>query len=100
MDLGLRTRRYGAPDSHATKAWNILLHNSYSYRADGVKNDGERDAAHESLFNAQPSLTAKRNGAWSPDEPRYNPADLKPALTELLQVAPSLRSTEKAIATT
>ncbi len=87
-------RRYGAPDSHATKAWNILLHNSYSYRADGVKNHGERDAAHESLFNAQPSLTAKRNGAWSPDEPRYNPADLKPALTELLQVAPSLRSTE------
>jgi len=86
-------RRYGAPDAHAAKAWNILLHTSYSYRADSVTNHGERDAAQESLFNAQPSLTAKRNGTWSPDEPRYNPAELKPALTELLQVAPSLRST-------
>ena len=86
-------RRYGAPDPHAAKAWDILLHTSYSYRADGITNHGERDAAQESIFNAQPSLTAKRNGAWSPDEPRYNPADLKPALTELLQVAPSLRST-------
>lgn len=86
-------RRYGATDVHAANAWKILLHTSYGYRADGVRNHGERDAAHESIFNAQPSLMAKRNGHWSPDEPRYKPEDLKPALTELLQVAPSLRNT-------
>jgi alpha-N-acetylglucosaminidase len=89
--VGYALRRYGAPDIHASKAWRILLHTSYSYRADGITGHGERDAAHESIFNAQPSLTAKRNGQWSPDEPRYNPNDLKPALTELLQVAPALR---------
>lgn len=91
---GYALRRYGAPDPHASKAWQILLHTAYSYRADGVKGHGERDAAHESLFNAQPSLTATHNGTWSPDMPRYNPEDLKPALVELLHVAPALRSTD------
>src|ERR1700748_2213267 len=72
-------RRYGATDEHAAKAWKILLHTSYGYRADGVTNHGERDAPHESIFNAQPSLTATRTGQWSPDIPRYDPKDLKPA---------------------
>src|SRR6201996_8535565 len=85
-------RRYGAVDAHAASAWKILLHTSYGYRADGVTNHGVRDAAHESIFNAQPSLTATRTGQWSPDIPRYDPKDLKPALTEMLQVAPSLRA--------
>jgi alpha-N-acetylglucosaminidase len=86
-------RRYGTQDVHAANAWRTLLHTAYSYRADGVKTHGERDAAHESLFNAQPSLTATRNGQWSPDVLRYKADELKPALTELLQVAPALRST-------
>jgi alpha-N-acetylglucosaminidase len=86
-------RRYGGSDVHAAKAWSILLHTAYGYRADGVKGHGERDAPHESIFNAQPSLTATRNGHWAPDVPRYNPDDLKPALTELLLVAPALRAT-------
>jgi len=86
-------RRYGTLDPHAAKAWHIIQQTAFGYRADGVTSHGERDAAHESIFNAQPSLTAKRNGQWSPDEPRYNPDDLKPALTELLQVAPALRTT-------
>jgi alpha-N-acetylglucosaminidase len=85
-------RRYGTPDSHAAKAWNILLHTAYGYRADGDRKHGERDAAHESLFNAQPSLTATRTGHWAPDVLRYNADDLKPALTELLQVAPPIRA--------
>ena len=87
-------RRYGRPDPHAAaKAWRILLHTVYSYRADGNKDHGERDAAHESIFNAQPSLTATRTGHWAPDVLRYTAAHLRPALTELLQVAPALRST-------
>ena len=86
-------RRYGGDDAHAAKAWKILLETTYGYRADGVTGHGERDAAHEALFNAQPSLTTKRTGTWSPDEPRYALDDLKPALTELLQVAPALRVT-------
>ncbi len=91
-------RRYGpgdngAADPHAAKAWSIIQQTIYGYRADGVKDHGERDAAHESIFNAQPSLTATRTGHWAPDVLRYNADDLKPALTELLQVAPALRST-------
>ena len=97
VDLGEWTnayalRRYGKQDAHASKAWSIIAQTAYGYRADGVKNHGERDAAHESLFNAQPSLTATRNGTWSPDVMRYDPEALKPALTELLQVAPPLRT--------
>jgi alpha-N-acetylglucosaminidase len=87
-------RRYGADDPHARRAWQILLKTAYGYRADGNMQHGERDAAHESLFNSQPSLTATRAATWSPDVLRYAPADFAPALTELLQVAPELRSTE------
>ena len=87
------SRRYGGEDAHAAKAWKTLLETAYSYRADGVTGHGERDAPHEALFNAQPSLTATRTGTWSPDVARYPLDDLKPALAELLQVAPKLRST-------
>lgn len=86
-------RRYGAQDEHAAKAWRILLDTAYGYRADGNRNHGERDAAQDSIFNAQPSLTTTRTGHWAPDVLRYNAEDLKPALTELLQVAPTLRRT-------
>lgn len=84
------TRRYG-DDAHGKAAWQILLKTAYGYRADGVHGHGERDAPHESLFNAQPSLTAKRTGHWAPDVVRYNTDELYPALTELLQVAPQYR---------
>jgi alpha-N-acetylglucosaminidase len=87
-------RRYGADDAHARRAWQILLKTAYGYRADGNMQQGERDAAQDSLFNAQPSMKATRAATWSPDVIRYTPNDLVPALTELLQVAPRLRSTE------
>jgi len=86
-------RRYGVADVHAAKAFRILLKTAYGYRADGNLHHGERDAAHESIFNAQPSLTATRTGHWAPDVLRYDADDLKPALSELLQVAPALRRT-------
>ncbi|GGH09388.1 alpha-N-acetylglucosaminidase [Silvibacterium dinghuense] len=85
-------RRYGADDPHARAAWQVLLHTAYGYRADGVNGHGERDAAADSLFNAQPSLDTTHAAGPSPDELRYNPSDLNSALTELLQVAPALRS--------
>jgi alpha-N-acetylglucosaminidase len=87
-------RRYGAEDEHAERAWQVLLKTAYGYHADGVQGHGERDAPADSLFNAQPSLTAKHADLSAPDELRYKPDDLAPALTELLQVAPALRTTE------
>ena len=88
------TRRYGAKDAHAQEAWQILLKTAYSYRADGDLKHGERDASQDSLFNAQPSLTTLRASHSSPDVMRYKAEDLAPALTQLLEVAPSLRTTE------
>jgi alpha-N-acetylglucosaminidase len=87
-------RRYGAEDPHAKRAWQIILKTAYGYRADGNKTHGERDASHDSLFSAQPSLTTLRAATWSPDVMRYRPEDLQPALTELLQVAPNLRTSD------
>ena len=91
---GYALRRYGAEDAHARRAWQILLKTAYGYRADGVSGHGERDASQDSLFNAEPSLITKRAATPAPDVLRYNAADLAPALTELLQVAPKLRETE------
>jgi len=89
------TRRYGSFDVHAQRAWQILLHTAYSYRAgDGTAKGGDADAPHDSLFNAQPSLTTVHAGTWAPERMHYDPAKLQPALTELLQVAPALRNTE------
>jgi alpha-N-acetylglucosaminidase len=88
-------RRYGMPDAHAERAWQILLKTAYGYRAgDGTAKGGDADAPHDSLFCAQPSLNAVHAGTWAPERMHYNPEDLKPALTELLQVAPNLRDTE------
>ena len=97
VDLGPWTdeyalRRYGKKDAHAERAWRILLRTAYGYRGDG--GTGERDAAQDSLFNAQPSLITIHAATWAPDGAHYNLADLQPALTELLQVAPDLRATE------
>jgi len=90
---GYAQRRYGAVDPHAEKAWQIIQRTAYGYRGDGNHDHGERDSSHESLFDAQPSLTAIKAATWAPDVMRYEIDDLKPALTELLQVAPELRNT-------
>jgi alpha-N-acetylglucosaminidase len=87
-------RRYGVDDPHARRAWQVLLKTAYGYRADGNMEHGERDAAHDSVFNSQPSLISTHAATWSPDVLRYDPADLAPALIELLHAAPGLRSTE------
>jgi alpha-N-acetylglucosaminidase len=87
-------RRYGAADPHALAAWNVLLHTAYDIRIDQVVFNSERDAAQESLFNAQPSLTANRASNWSPEAMRYSAQAFGQALPELLQVAPALRSSD------
>jgi len=87
-------RRYGAADAHALAAWNVLLGTAYDIRIDQVVFNSERDAAQESLFNAQPSLTANRASNWSPEAMRYNAAAFKQALPEMLKVATSVRSSE------
>ena len=87
-------RRYGAADSHALAAWKMLLSTAYDIRIDDVKFNSERDAAQESLFNAQPSLAANRASNWSPEAMRYDAEEFKRALPEMLQVAPALRASE------
>ncbi|GAB2586461.1 alpha-N-acetylglucosaminidase [Dyella jejuensis] len=87
-------RRYGASDPHALAAWNVLLHTAYGIRIDQVVFNSERDAAQESLFNAQPGLSVNRASHWSPEAMRYSAKAFGQALPDLLQVAPALRGSE------
>jgi len=87
-------RRYGCNDVHTRRAWQILMRTAYAGRADGVSNHGERDAAPESLFDAQPSLTARSASSWSPDQLRYNPREFDQALSELLRAGARASATE------
>ena len=87
-------RRYGAADPHALAAWRVLLDTAYGIHLDEVEFNSERDAAQESLFNAQPSLTVNRASHWSPEAMRYDAEEFKHALPEMLQVAPELRAGE------
>lgn len=87
------TSRYGYDDEHARRAWQILMQTAYSGRADGVSGHGERDAAPESLFDAQPNLTAATASTWAPDQLRYDPRQFEQAFAELLQAAAPVRAT-------
>jgi len=85
-------RRYGTADPHAAAAWQVLIDTAYDIRIDDVVFNSERDAAQESLFNAQPSLTANRASNWSPEAMRYDAQAFRRALPELLRAAPKLRN--------
>jgi len=87
-------RRYGAADAHALAAWDVLIHTAYDIRTDQVVFNSERDAAQESLFDAQPALTANRASNWSPEAMRYSGTAFERALPQMLQVAPALRASE------
>jgi alpha-N-acetylglucosaminidase len=89
---GYARRRYGVPDPDAVAAWNVLRATAYDIRIDSVRFNSERDAAQESLFNAEPSLTANRASNWSPEAMRYDAAAFRQALPELLRAAPRLRN--------
>jgi alpha-N-acetylglucosaminidase len=85
-------RRYGAADSHALAAWQVLIRTAYNIHIDLVTFNSERDAGQESLFNAQPSLTANRASNWSPEALRYDAQLFKTALPELVAAAPTLKN--------
>jgi alpha-N-acetylglucosaminidase len=91
---GYVQRRYGAADRHALAAWKSLLGTAYGIRVDDVEFNSERDAAQESLFNAQPSLTVNRASHWSPEAVRYDAQEFSRVLPEMLRVAPELRASE------
>jgi alpha-N-acetylglucosaminidase len=78
-------RRYGTEDPAALAAWKVLDDTAYAIRVDNVVFNSERDAAQESLFNAQPSLAANRASNWSPEAMRYDAQLFKRALPELLR---------------
>jgi alpha-N-acetylglucosaminidase len=88
---GYVRRRYGAADRHALAAWSVLIHTAYDIRTDSVVFNSERDAAQESLFNAQPGLTDDHASNWSPEGMRYSAAAFAEVLPQMLQVAPALR---------
>src|SRR5260370_35617340 len=67
---------------------------AYDIRIDDVKFNSERDAAQESLFNAQPSLTANRASNWAPEAMRYDAEGFNQALLHMLRAAPELRTSE------
>ncbi|MEV4558178.1 alpha-N-acetylglucosaminidase TIM-barrel domain-containing protein [Kitasatospora sp. NPDC049285] len=80
--------RYGGPDTHAAKAWELLRTGPYSMPS------GTWSEAQDSLFTARPSLTVATAASWSPTAMRYDPATVQRALTELLQVAPALQTSD------
>ncbi|MFK4799853.1 alpha-N-acetylglucosaminidase [Streptomyces sp. MPA0124] len=81
-------RRYGRPDPHAARAWELLRTGPYSMPS------GKWSEAQDSLFTARPGLTATSAASWSPGAMRYDPDTVREALAELLQVAPALRTTD------
>lgn len=81
-------RRYGAADPSARLAWQTLGATAYGTGVEGWSE------AQDSLFTAQPSLTATRSAAWSPTEMTYNATRFAQALPELLAVPEELRSNE------
>ncbi|BCJ30422.1 alpha-N-acetylglucosaminidase [Actinocatenispora sera] len=82
------TRRYGRPDRHATAAWQTLR--ATAYALDGTVKGEPQD----SLFAAQPSLSATSGAGWSPDTMQYDGATFDQALPLLLAAHPTLRHTD------
>ncbi|WP_433337995.1 alpha-N-acetylglucosaminidase [Spirillospora sp. CA-294931] len=82
------SRRYGGHDPHATAAWEALRQGPYSMPS------GTWSEPQDGLFTARPSLTVRTTATWSPPTMRYDPATVRTALTELLQVSRPLRQTD------
>ena len=81
-------RRYGGADPHAAAAWDALRQGPYGMEP------GTWSEAQDSLFAARPSLDAVTAATWSPPSMRYDPAYVRRALGELLQVAPGLQRSD------
>ncbi|MFE3110765.1 alpha-N-acetylglucosaminidase TIM-barrel domain-containing protein [Kitasatospora indigofera] len=82
------SRRYGGTDPHATAAWDQLRRGPYSLVT------GSSAEPQDSLFTARPGLTVNRAASWSPSAMRYSAGTVQKALTELLQVDSTLRTSD------
>ncbi|HVO88862.1 MAG TPA: alpha-N-acetylglucosaminidase [Casimicrobiaceae bacterium] len=78
------TGRYGSSDAHALDAWALLAQSVYAMPPDG-NSEGQ-----DSLFNAEPSLTALSASCCS-DHMRYSAVTLERAWRELIAAAPAIR---------
>ncbi len=76
-------RRYGIDDEALKAAWRVLAETAYTL----PDNEGFSEA-HDGLFGAAPSLTAKSAASWSPGTFSYDPDRFADALGELLAAAP------------
>jgi alpha-N-acetylglucosaminidase len=79
--------RYGGKDAHAEAAWRAMAESAYAMPPTRLSE------SQDSLFAAAPDLKAQRATMYGPREMRYDTARFASALTELLQVAPTLRDT-------
>ncbi|MFI1963358.1 alpha-N-acetylglucosaminidase TIM-barrel domain-containing protein [Streptomyces pathocidini] len=84
---GYVTARYGEAEPHALRAWRLLLASAY-----GSWEDWPSGA--DSLFNANPSLTATQASPFAPKSLTYDPAEVRRALEELCAAAPRLGGVE------
>ncbi len=80
--------RYGAPDANAVAAWDQLRQGPYSMPANGWSEP------QDSLFTAQPSLTASTTDVWSPPTMQYDAATVQRALADLLKVGAAQQATD------
>lgn len=81
-------RRYGRPDPKAQTAWQLLLATAYS---DGRNRPGGVATSADSLFNAEPALTASKASNSIGDQLHYDPASLVAAWRALLDAGEHVR---------
>jgi hypothetical protein len=78
--------RYGGRDGQAARAWKIVGSTAYDMKS------GKWSEAHDNLFSARPSLTAKTACSWSPQESRYDLDAFALALVPLMGIDATLRN--------
>lgn len=83
------TRRYGAANADAAEAWRIIGETAYT-----LPTSGGYAEAHDSIYAADPSLTASRSSAWSPTTPAYDLERFADALPPLIAAGTALGASE------
>ncbi|SHJ18608.1 Alpha-N-acetylglucosaminidase (NAGLU) N-terminal domain-containing protein [Tessaracoccus bendigoensis DSM 12906] len=80
-------RRYGVRNDAVIEAWQTIGATAYTL----PDNPGFAEA-HDSVYAADPSLTANTSSAWSPTSPAYDMAEFATAVEPLLSAADELGS--------
>ncbi|MCW3814351.1 alpha-N-acetylglucosaminidase C-terminal domain-containing protein [Micromonospora sp. DR5-3] len=81
--------RYGAPDTQARRAWQVLADTAYA-----IPPNGGRSSGHGGLFAATPSLSTLRPHSWAQAAFAYDPAAFAKVMPALLDVDESLRESD------